>query len=205
DSTSCSRLALCIETPEILEHEATLFGAQAAQLAPVEHTELPGRLAGGAAVGRPEGGGGGSGFAFALPGVFALLAFERASGVEHSPEQPLLPFGYARIQRAHFERVRKLARLTSHLIRATGGIAIANILQVACKLPLLLRKASCGVARSLPCLAPGSGKQSASLRIQRSLPLRKFSQLLDHLAEARCAAGGVDAFAVAHERCRSLR
>src|SRR5690606_4095675 len=200
-----SRLSLGIQAAEVFQHQSALLGAEATQLAPVRYTVLPRRTTLRSAAWRQEGGGRGGGLAFAPAGVLPLLALQGTPRVQHPPEQPLLSLGHARVEGADLQRVGQLPCLTSHLVRASAGIAVAELAKFARDLTLLPRELTRRIPRALTRLTVRARKQAACLGVQRALPLRQLAHLLDHLAESRRTAGGVHPLPVPHEGGRGTR
>src|SRR5690349_2258913 len=121
---------LLIYALEVIENRAPLVGGEAAKLVPVRLPELRRILARGIGVRRRELFVPFGGTRFPLVAVLTLILLERASGVEQSSEELLLPGERGTIDAATLHRVGELACLLRQLGRAVAARAFAHFVQL---------------------------------------------------------------------------
>src|SRR5688572_9958638 len=109
---------LRIDALEVIEHQPPLFGREPAEVVPARRREPRCRLPVRRRVRRHEQIDPGRRLRFTLPGVFALVTLQRPAGIEHSPEQTLLPVDHVRIERTALEGMGELPRLLGQLVGA---------------------------------------------------------------------------------------
>src|SRR6184192_229241 len=194
-----------IQSPEILEHQATLLESETLELLPrgVAEPRARARRPGFQDVGDVNAVPG-RGAADALLGLVGLVVRERAARVEQSAVQPLLALDGLLVEAPGLELTRKLFRL---LRQWSGGGARASGLE-----PLeLLRKgalAGCQGAESLQHrLAAHAHQRHQTLRqpVQPLLIARQARQLLHRFGEPAPRLPAGDLAAAARRRHLPLR
>src|ERR1051326_9032623 len=193
---------LLIYALEVIENRAPFVGGEATKLVPVRLPELRRILPGGIGVRRRELFVPFGGTRFPLVAVLTLILLERASRVEQSSEELLLPGERGAVDAATLHCVSELACLLRQLGRPVAARAFAHIVQLLRDATLLARKGTRGRLHLARHLATRHRHETLRLRVDRSLLLRHFLQLLQHLGEAGRRRRRVHALAVARERRR---
>src|SRR5688500_10462202 len=162
---------LRIDALEVIEHETPLFRRQPAQIVPVRRGEPRCRLAVGVRVRWHEQLDSRRRLRFTLSRVLAFVTLERPTGVQHTPEQPLLAVDHVRIERAALERMRELSRFLRELLGAAGLVVIAHLLERRSDFALLATELACLLASLLIELSARPWDELRRLRVQRALLL----------------------------------
>src|SRR5688500_7516573 len=159
-----------VQPPEVVDHGAALLGAEPAQFLPgppaVAVRGRPLRAAGG----RREQLDPGRRRRLALRVVVALLALQRAAGVEHAPEQLLLPVPRRRREVAALERVGDALRFRGERFGTAASVGVAQLVERPRDLPLRARHRARGLP-ALPRLRLLHLEQARRLAVDRALLL----------------------------------
>src|SRR5688572_6736708 len=197
DANAALRL-LRIDALEVIEHEAPLLRRQPAEVVPVGCGKPRSRLAVRRRVRRQEQLFARRRLGLALPGVVTLVALERAAGVEHATEQPLLSIDHVRIERAGLQRLRELPRFLCKLLGPPGAILVAHVVERRRDFALLPSDLARLLATLLVELSARPRNQLGGLRVQRPLLLGHVLELLEHLGEPGGGARVLRPLAIAH-------